>query len=200
MKNSGTSIQRNITLQKKGNKQLECVVNSVDLEGIILNKRCPFHNAAHCEPIFFVDVVQLLRCFWLFATLWTTALQVPLSSTISQSWHKFISIESVMHSYLIISYSATSYSFPLQYSRALGSSPMNQLLASSGQSTRASASVLLKNIQDLFPLGLTGLICLLSKWISRVFSRTTIQKHKFFSNQPSLWTNFYIGTWLLEKP
>ena len=63
MKNSGTSIQRNITLQKKGNKQLECVVNSMDLEGIILNKRCPFHNAAHCEPIFFVAVVQLLRCF-----------------------------------------------------------------------------------------------------------------------------------------
>ena len=45
-----------------------------------------------------------------------------------------------------------------------------------------------------FSLGLTGLISLLSKGFSRVFSSTTIQKHPFFSTQPSLWSNSYIHT------
>ena len=44
------------------------------------------------------------------------------------------------------------------------------------------------------------LISLLSKELSGVFSSTTIQKHQFFSAQPSLWANSHIGTWLLEKP
>ena len=53
---------------------------------------------------------------------------------------------------------------------------------------------------DWFPLGLTGLISLLSKGVSRVFSNTTVQKHQFFGNQVSLWSNSHIHTWLLEKP
>ena len=64
----------------------------------------------------------------------------------------------------------------------------------------ASASVLPMNIHNWFPLGLTGLIFLLSKGLSRVFSNTTVQKHQFFSAQPSLWSNSDICTWLLEKP
>ena len=63
----------------------------------------------------------------------------------------------------------------------------------------ASASVLLMNIQDGFPLQLTGLI-LQFKGLSRVFSNTTVQKHQFFGFQPSLWSNSHILTWLLEKP
>ena len=57
--------------------------------------------------------------------------------------------------------------------------------ASGGQNigALASASVLSMNIQDWFPLGLTGLISLLSKGLSRVFSNTTVQKHQFFSAQ-----------------
>ena len=43
----------------------------------------------------------------------------------------------------------------------------------------ASASVLSMKIQGLFPLGLTGLISLLSKGLSRVFSNTTVQNHQF---------------------
>ena len=58
---------------------------------------------------------------------------------------------------------------------------------SGSQSTgaSASASVLPVNIQDCFPLGLTGLIPLLSKGLSKVFPNTTVQKHQFFSTQPS---------------
>ena len=63
--------------------------------------------------------------------------------------------------------------------------PMNQLFESGGQSIRALASVLPVNIQVLFPLGLTGLISLLSRGLSRVFSSTTILKHQFFGAQPS---------------
>ena len=48
----------------------------------------------------------------------------------------------------------------------------------------SSASVLPVNIQGWFPLGLAGLISLLSKGLSRVFSSTTIQKHQFFCTQP----------------
>ena len=55
------------------------------------------------------------------------------------------------------------------------------------------------NIQDWFPLGLTGLISLLSKGLSRVFSSTTVWKHQFFSAQSSLWSNSHVHTWLLEK-
>ena len=50
-----------------------------------------------------------------------------------------------------------------------------------------------------FPSGLTGLISLLSKGLSRVFSSAIIQKHNFFCSQPSLWSNSHISTWLLEK-
>ena len=64
----------------------------------------------------------------------------------------------------------------------------------------ASTSVLPINIQDGFPLGLTGWISLQSKGLSRVFFNTTVQKHQFFSAQLSLQSNFHIHTWPLEKP
>ena len=63
----------------------------------------------------------------------------------------------------------------------------------------ASASVIQMNDQAWFPLGLTDLISLLSKELSRVFSNNTVQKHQFFSAQSSLWYNSHIHTWLLEK-
>ena len=53
------------------------------------------------------------------------------------------------------------------------------------------------NIQGCFPLGLTTLISLLSKGLSRVFS-TTFRKHQLFSAQPSWWSNSQIRTWLLK--
>ena len=64
----------------------------------------------------------------------------------------------------------------------------------------ASASVLPVNIRGWFPLGLTGLISLQSKGLSRVFFSTSIWKHRFFGAQISLWFNSHIHTWLLEKP
>ena len=87
----------------------------------------------------------------------------------------------------------------LQSFPASGSFPVSWLFASGGQSIGASASVFPMNIQGLFPLGLIGLMSLLSRGLSRVFSCTTIQRHQFFGTQPSLWLNSHIHTWLLEK-
>ena len=102
---------------------------------------------------------------------WAAACQAPLSSTISQSLLKLMSIVSVM-----LSFSDAPFSFCLQSFPASGSFPMSQFFASSGQSIGASASaaILLMNIQGLFPLGLTDLISLYSKGLSRVFCSTTI--------------------------
>ena len=74
------------------------------------------------------------------------------------------------------------------------------LFTSGGQTIGASVSVLPINIQGWFPLGLTGLISLQSKGLSRVFSSTTVQKHQIFGAQISLWSYSHIHTWLLEKP
>ena len=90
------------------------------------------------------------------------------SSSCPLNWRWYPTISSS-----IASFSSCPQSFP-----ALGSFRMNQLFTSGGQSTEASASasVLPVNIQGWFPLGLTGLISLLSKRLSRVFSSTTVRK------------------------
>ena len=97
----------------------------------------------------------------------------------------------------VVLFSSCLQSFP-----ASGSFPVSQHFTWGGQSTGASApaSVLPMNIQDWFPLGLTGWTSLQSKGLSRVFSNTTVQKHQFFSAQLSLWSNSHNHTWLLQKP
>ena len=75
---------------------------------------------------------------------------------------------------------------------ASGAFPVSQLFASHGYSI--GASVLPMNIQCGFPLGVTGLISLLSKGLSRVFSSTTVQKHHFLITQPFLWSNSHVCT------
>ena len=86
----------------------------------------------------------------------------------------------------VISSSAIPFYSCLQSFPASRSFPRSQLSASGGQSIGALASVLSINIQGWFPLELTGLIFLQSKGLSRVFSNTTVQKHRFFSTQLSL--------------
>ena len=89
-----------------------------------------------------------------------------------------------------ISSSVIPFSFCLQSFPASEHFLMSQFFASGGQSISISASVsgLLMNIQDWFPSGLTDLISLQSKGLSRVFSNTTAQNDQFFSAQPS-WSN-----------
>ena len=105
-----------------------------------------------------VVVVQSLKLWWLFATLWTAALQASLSFTVSWSLLKLVSIESVMlfnHLILCCPLFLCLQSFP-----ASGSFPVSRLFESDDQAIRASASasVFPMNIQSWFPLGWTGLI------------------------------------------
>ena len=80
--------------------------------------------------------------------------------------------------------------------------PMSQFFTSGGQSIGASTSVsvLPTKVQDWSPSGWTGWISLQSQGLSRVFSKTTVQKHQFFSTQFALRSNSHIHTWPLEKP
>ena len=96
--------------------------------------------------------------------------------------------------------SVVPFSSCLQSLPASGSFLMSQLFTSGGQSIGAWASVLPMNIQGWFALGWTGLISLLSKGLSRVFSNTIVQKNQCFGTQPSSLSNSHIHTWLLEKP
>ena len=80
-------------------------------------------------------------------------------------------------------------SFCLQSSAVSRSFPVSWLFTSGGQTIRASVSapVLPMNIQGWFLFRFTGLISLLSRGLSRVFSSTPVQNHQFFIAQPSLW-------------
>ena len=100
-----------------------------------------------------------------------------------------------------ISSSVNPFSYPQSFP-ASGSFPMRQPFTSNGHSIRASVSApgLPMNIQSWLPLGLTSLISLTSKGLSRVFSSTTVWKHEFFSSWSSLESKSHIHTWLLEKP
>ena len=123
----------------------------------------------------------------LFVSLWTAAHQGFLSFTISLGLINFMSSESVM---LPVSSSAAPFSSCLQLFPASGSFPMSQFFTSGGQSIGASASVLPMNIQSWFPLGLTGLISLLSQGSQEVsptpqFKNSILQCSAFFMVQLS---------------
>ena len=155
---------------------------------------------------YFISRYLLHRLLLLFSlsvvsySLWSDGLQharlpcpspspVACSNSCLSSQWCHATISSVIHFSYLQSFSAS------------GSFLMSQLFASGSQSigASASASVLPMNIQDWFPLGLTGLISLQSKGLSRVFSSTTVLKHQFFRSQPSLWSNSHLHPWLMEK-
>ena len=120
------------------------------------------------------DIVQSLSHVWFFATPWTAACQASLSFTISRNLLKRLSMELVMpsnrlilcHPLLLLSVfpsirvfsneSAIRIRWPKYWSFSI--SPTNEY-------------------SGFIPLGLTGLISLLSKRLSRVFSKTTVQRH-----------------------
>ena len=118
--------------------------------------------------------------------------RLPCSSPTPGAWPNSFPFSQWCHP--TISSSVVPFSSCLQSFPASGSFPVFpsiQWVSSSHQVAKvlgvsASASVLPMNIQDWFPLGLTGWISLQSKRLSRVFSNTTVQKHQFFGAQLSL--------------
>ena len=123
---------------------------------------------------------------WHFASSWTAAHQASLSLTISRRWPKFLSIASVMpSSHLILWHpllllpsifpssrdfsnkSVVCIRWPKYWSFIFSICPSNEY---SGP----------------ISLRLTGLISLLSKGLSGVFSSTTVESHRFFGVLSSL--------------
>ena len=138
-------------------------------------------------------VVQALSCVWLFVTPWTAARQASLSFTTSQSLLKLMSIELVMPSnHLILCHSLLLLPPVFPSIRVFSNELALCIRWPNYWSFSISPS---KSIQGWFPLGWTGLISLLTKGLSRVFSSTTVQKQQFFSPDLSLWSNSHIHTW-----
>ena len=148
----------------------------MNLKNIILSKISQAQRLYTMIPFIWniLSSVQSLSRVQLFVTPWNAARQASLSITNSQNLLKLMSIESVMPSnHLIL---CRPLLFPPSIFPSIRCFPINQFFASSGQNigVSASASILPMNIQDWFPLGLTGLSSLQSKGLSRVFSNTTV--------------------------
>ena len=145
--------------------------------------------------MYYLSSVQFSRSVVSDSATPRTAAHQSLSFTISWSLLKLMSIESAMPSNNLVLCHPLLL-LPSIFPTIRGFSN-ESALASGGWNIGASASVLPMNIQDWFPLRLTGLISLLFKGLSRVFN-TTVQKHKCFSAKLSLWSNSHIYTRLLE--
>ena len=142
-------------------------------------------------------VTQSCPALW---TPWPTAYQASLSSTISQSLFRLMDIELMMLSnHLIL--------LPLPSSPAFNLSQHQGIFQWVGTSHQV-ARVLELQLQHQSFQWILRVDFLMIDWfdllpvqgtLPRVFSRTTVWKHPFFSAQPSLWSNFHISAWLLEK-
>ena len=162
-------------------------LTSVPIYSILLN----------CYTRFNAVAIQLLSPIWLFVTPWAAAYQASLS--IANSWRlfKLMFIESVMPSNHFILCHPLLFLPSIFPCIRIYSSELVLPIRWPKCWSFTSASVLPMNIQGWYPLGLTVLISLLSQGLSWVFSNTTVQKHQFFSIQPSLSSNSYIRIWRL---
>ena len=148
------------------------------------------------------ELVQFSSVAQSCLTLWSNGMQharPPCPSPTPRVYSN--SCLSIRWCHPTISSSGIPFSSRLQSFPASRSFPLSQFFVSGGQSigVLALASVLPMNIQDWFPLWLTGLISLQSRRFSRVFLGFTVQKHQFFSAQPSFWSSSHTHAWLLEK-
>ena len=143
--------------------------------------------------------VQSLSCVQLFTTPWTAAHQASLSITNSQSLLKLMSMELVMPSnYLILWHPLLL--LPSIFPSIRVFSNESVLCIRWPKYWSFSLSIIPSNeYSGLISFRMTGWISLLSKGLSRVFSKTTVQKYQFFSALLSLQSKSHIHT-LLEKP
>ena len=149
--------------------------------------------AAHALHI--KKLVQSLSCVQLFATPWTAARQASQFFPISQSLLKLMSTESMILSNHLILYC------PLLLLPSIFPSirvPSNESVLCIRWSKYWSFSFSISPSNEYW-----GLISFRIDWLvlcslrdSRIFSNTTVQNHKFFSAQPSFWSNSHILTWL----
>ena len=135
-------------------------------------------------------LVMVFSCWLVSNSLWPHELQhtkLPCPSLTPRVCSNSCPLTQWCHP--TISFSVAPFSSCPQSSPASGSFPVCQFFTSGGQNIGASAPVLPMNIQGWFLLGLTGLISLLFKGLSGVFSSTIVRRHQFFSTLPSLWSS-----------
>ena len=148
-----------------------------------------------------IAVVQSPSHIRLFATPWTAARQASLSLTTFWSLPKFMFIALVMPSSQLILWRPLLL-LPSIFSRIRDfSSELSVCIRwRKYWNISASALVLPVNIQGWLPLRLTGLISLLSKGLSEIFSSTTVRRHQFFGVLPSLQSSSHHLRWPLGRP
>ena len=134
------------------------------------------------------------------ATPWITAFQVPLTITNSQSSLKLTSIESVMPSSHLILCHPLLLLLPIPPSIRVFSNETTLRMKWPKYWSFSFSIGPSKEHPGLISFRMDWLISLQSKGLSRVFSNTTVQKHQFFSAQPSSQSNSHIHTWPQEKP
>ena len=172
----------------KNTDKITQVINTACPKSHQVSERCHSTEARYAILLQWFSSVQSLSQVRLFVTPWTTT-RLPCPSPTPRAYSNSCPSSSWCHP--TISSSVIPFSSHLQSFPALGAFPMSWLFTSGGQSIAGSTLALVHSVNILgwFPLGLTGLISLLSKGLLRVFSSTTVQKHQFFCAQPSLWSN-----------
>ena len=144
-------------------------------------------------------VVQSLTYIWLFATPWTAACQASLSLLspgVAQTHVHWVG-DAVQPSHPLSSPSPPAFNLPSI--RIFSNESSLRIRWPKYCSFNFSISPS-NEYSGLISIRKIGLISLQSKGLSRVYSNTTVQKHQFFSTQPSLWSDSHIHTSLLEKP
>ena len=148
----------------------------------------------------FSSVAQSLSHVWLFATPWTAARQASLCITNSRSSLKLMSVKSVMPFLHLI------LCLPLLLLPSI--SPSIRVFSNESSLCMSWPKYWSFSFNISSSKEHPGLISFRMDWLdllavqesSRVFSNTTVQKHRFFSTQPSSQFKSHIHTWLLEKP
>ena len=145
-----------------------------------------WHGQIHRPSLLVIIHSPLVLVVRLFATPWTAAHRLPCPSLLPEVWSNSCPSSRWCHptiSSSVIPFNSCLKSFP-----AAGSFPMSLFFKSSGQSIEASpsTSVLPVKIQGWFLLRLAGLISLLLKGLSGVFSNTIVLRHKFFGDRKSV--------------
>ena len=144
--------------------------------------------------------VQSLSRVRLFATPLIAARQASLSITNSRSSLKLTSIKLVMPSSHLILCRPLFLLPPIPPSIRVFSNVSTLYMRWPKYWYFSFSIIPSKEHPGLISFKWTGWISLKSKGLSRVFSKTTVQKHQFFSTQPSSQSNSHIHTWPLEKP
>ena len=158
-----------------------------------------FYLGFHLGKKFVNVAVQSPSHVLLFETPWTAACQASLSLTISWSLPKFMAIASATPSSHLILWHPLFLSSIFPSIRDFTSEWAVGIRRPNTEADSASASVLPVSIQGCVPLSLTGLIFLLSKGLSGVFT-TTVQKRQFFDALPSWQSRSHNPMWPLGRP